>query len=83
MNDKDLRKRIEILDRITTISTLLLLFFFAIIFVFKLAYPQILFRILSFSIFGLLIAALLAIIVKIIIKIIYFKRKKDKEKRIN
>ncbi|MDO5028895.1 MAG: hypothetical protein Q4E36_06475 [Bacillota bacterium] len=80
MTDKDLIKYHGILDRITTISTIILLIFFGIIYVFKLAYPSMLFRVLAFSIFGLLIGAILSIVGKIIINIIFFKRKRDKNK---
>ena len=81
MNEKELLKLYDIFERIVIISSLGILIFFAIIYFANLAYPQILFRILTFSIFGFLLASLISLVGKIVINVKVNKMRREKSKK--
>lgn len=81
MSEKELLRLYSIFERIVIISTLGILIFFGIIYFANLAYPQILFRILTFSIFGCLLASLISLIGKIVINVKVNKMRREKSKK--
>lgn len=81
MSEKELLKLYDIFERIVIVATVGILIFFAIIYFADLAYPQILFRILTFSIFGFLIASLIGIVGKIVINVKVNKMRRERSKK--
>ncbi len=81
MSEKELLKLYNIFERIVIVATLGILIFFAIIYFANLAYPHILFRILTFSIFGCLIASLISLVGKIVINVKVNKMRRERSKK--
>ncbi|WP_054251430.1 hypothetical protein [Neofamilia massiliensis] len=81
MSEKELLKLYDIFECIVIVATVGILIFFAIIYFADLAYPQILFRILTFSIFGFLIASLIGIVGKIVINVKVNKMRRERSKK--
>lgn len=81
MSEKELLKLYNIFERIVIVATLGILIFFAIIYFADLTYPHILFRILTFSIFGFLIASLISLVGKIVINVKVNKMRRERSKK--